>query len=245
MDGADLVGADFRHTVINEGCSFNNAVVDATTRFDGAKIFRPLARQDAFRFYRVERGVLVRREDEATGQLAGSSPSSQSVPPHVEGPPRFAEAEGVIDADYRRFDGRIFIGVGLREFETKWSTAGENEIHVYSNPPSIEAIAVASGAPEIRDVSAYHFQAADFTSKTRTPRSGETVLLRNRNGFKAAVQIVSVAVGPESENRTRLVASYRILADGDGASNSVGPGSVYLDIGLEHFPSRMTREGFP
>ena len=60
LSNADLRGANFAKSVINEGTSFKDAVSNDRTMFDGATIFRPLAREHAFRFYRVERGVLVR-----------------------------------------------------------------------------------------------------------------------------------------------------------------------------------------
>ncbi|NKK62688.1 hypothetical protein GFL88_03905 [Rhizobium leguminosarum bv. viciae] len=59
---ADLRGADFRAARLNEGTDFTDAIVDETTKFDGAYILRPLSRQDAFRYYDVDRGVLVRRK---------------------------------------------------------------------------------------------------------------------------------------------------------------------------------------
>lgn len=57
---ADLRGADFRSSQILEDSSFEGAITDATTLFDDAQILRAIARQHAFRRYRVERGVLTR-----------------------------------------------------------------------------------------------------------------------------------------------------------------------------------------
>lgn len=223
--GADLVGADFQKAVINEGCDFTDALVDATTRFDGARVFHPLSRQRAFDFYRVERGVLVRREDaEFVEPPTGPAVSTQAAAPSVsEVPPKYPEAQGTIDVDYRRFNGRVFIGSDLWEFETKWSNAGDGEIHLYSDPHSISGVAVALGQNTVESVTVDHFNRADFTSRARTPRNGEVALLRNVNGFLAAVQIVSVVTGPESQSKTRLVARYRILGDG---STDVGLGRL-------------------
>ncbi|MCV0424148.1 MAG: pentapeptide repeat-containing protein [Roseibium sp.] len=61
LTGADLRGADLKNAVFKEGTTFESSVVDEKTMFDGASIFRPLSRQNAFRFYRVERGILVRK----------------------------------------------------------------------------------------------------------------------------------------------------------------------------------------
>lgn len=63
LSGADLRGADFRAAHFYEGTKLEGCIIDEQTKFDGANVFRPLARQEAFRFYHVERGVLVRRLD--------------------------------------------------------------------------------------------------------------------------------------------------------------------------------------
>jgi uncharacterized protein YjbI with pentapeptide repeats len=68
LSGANLSGADFREAVFNERTTLAGCIIDTETRFDGASVFRPLAREPAFRNYRVERGLLVRiRESETEG----------------------------------------------------------------------------------------------------------------------------------------------------------------------------------
>jgi len=61
--GANLKGANFREARFRDGTDFSDAIIDETTMFDGSHILRQLAAQDAFRYYDVERGVLVRRKD--------------------------------------------------------------------------------------------------------------------------------------------------------------------------------------
>lgn len=70
--GASFLASDFRKARLNEGTDFSGCATDAATRFDGVVIFRPLAREAAFRFYRVERGALVRLED--PGLAASNDP---------------------------------------------------------------------------------------------------------------------------------------------------------------------------
>lgn len=65
FDEADIRGTDFRNAVFKEDTTFTDTISDESTLFDGATIFRPLARQSAFRFYKVERGKLVRLLPEA------------------------------------------------------------------------------------------------------------------------------------------------------------------------------------
>ncbi len=66
FSSADLRGANFSKCHINEGSTFTGAISDGETLFDGATIFRPLATDPVFRFYKVERGVLLRRSPEET-----------------------------------------------------------------------------------------------------------------------------------------------------------------------------------
>ncbi len=82
--GADLRGANFRSARIQDGCDFTNCIIDETTVFDGAHILRPLARDPAFRFYEVERGVLVRKHQESGLSGRVSTQDEQPTQHHVE-----------------------------------------------------------------------------------------------------------------------------------------------------------------
>ncbi|WP_291827957.1 pentapeptide repeat-containing protein [Bosea sp. (in: a-proteobacteria)] len=62
FNNASLHGADFRNARIAEGTTFEGALVDEDTLFDGVQILRAISRQEAFRYYEVERGVLMRIE---------------------------------------------------------------------------------------------------------------------------------------------------------------------------------------
>jgi uncharacterized protein YjbI with pentapeptide repeats len=60
---ASLEGADFRNARIADGSTFEGALIDERTLFDGVQILRATSRQEAFRYYEVERGVLRRIEN--------------------------------------------------------------------------------------------------------------------------------------------------------------------------------------
>ena len=121
---------------------------------------------------------------------------------------------GEITFDYTAFNGRYVIGTAATGFETCWSKASVTSIHLHNDPPSIHGIALARGATgfeQISDASAY-----DFTSRLRTLRTGEIAVLRNINGFYAAVQILQI----EDDNRRApsdaLTIRYVILPSGEG-----------------------------
>lgn len=99
LTDADLRGADFRWAVFNEGTTFEGCIVDETTLFDGASIFRPLARQNAFRFYDVDRGKLIRRPPQ--NEMEKSISTSQSVSQDAELDAVRTEAVARIDTALR------------------------------------------------------------------------------------------------------------------------------------------------
>lgn len=60
LKDTDLRGTNFQDATIQDETTFEGAIVDESTLFDGVKIMRSIARQDAFRFYEVDRGTLRR-----------------------------------------------------------------------------------------------------------------------------------------------------------------------------------------
>ncbi len=64
FSGADLRGALVDRGTIMEGASFRDAIIDETTKFDGTGVSRKTAADPTFRFYKVERGVLVRKTED-------------------------------------------------------------------------------------------------------------------------------------------------------------------------------------
>lgn len=78
---ASLEGADFRNALIAEGSTFEGALVDERTLFDGVQILRATSRQEAFRYYEVERGVLRRIEnrDATPPQITAGAAQSKIV----------------------------------------------------------------------------------------------------------------------------------------------------------------------
>ncbi len=127
-------------------------------------------------------------------------------------PPASGALSGEVTFDYAAHDGRYVIGTGATAFETRWSKASDTSIHLLNDPPSIHGVAIARGASdfaEITDASAY-----DFTSRSRTPRVGEIAVLRNTNGFFAAVQILQVDDDSRGATSDALTIRYLILPDG-------------------------------
>ena len=126
-------------------------------------------------------------------------------------PPRMTSPAGEVVFDYSNFNGRYIIGSGVTEFETKWSKASNCSIHVLNDPKSINGVALASEASAIHEV--MNAEALDYTSRTRTPATAQVVVLRNTNGFYAAVQVLNISDETRGDDRDELRFRYAIQSD--------------------------------
>lgn len=175
-------------------------------RFDGTTvpgIPSTLQYLDATRYTPAELAVLIAQKvghEPATGKASDvPSPASRAM-------------SGEVTFDYSAHNGRFVIGTGPTEFETKWSKASDNSIHLYNDPSSINGVAIAKGENSIEQIA--DAAACDFTSRTRTPQEGEIVILRNVNGFYAAIQIVSIEDDTRGGSADALTIRYVIQPDG-------------------------------
>ena len=121
------------------------------------------------------------------------------------------------------------IGADDWSFVTDWSTGGAGVINVMNDPPGIKGVAVAGGVSEISQVTETVFASANFTSRHRTPRTGQVVLFENMQGFAAAVELVGITISPDGEPGTELTAKYKILTDG-GRNFSVQADQIFASI---------------
>ena len=127
-------------------------------------------------------------------------------------PPRMTSLTGEVVFDYSNYNGRYIIGREQLEFETEWTKASNTSIRVYNDPPLINGIALAPRSPYIRDV--VDAASLDFTSRARTPRVGQVVVLRNIHGFYAAVHILGIKDDSRRDERDELRFRYAIQANG-------------------------------
>lgn len=145
---------------------------------------------------------------EKLGIGSGSAKASDVAPPAAHA------AVGEVTFDYSAYNGRFLIGSGPLTFETKWSKASNERMHLYNDPPSIEGVAIAKGAREIAAVS--DASAFDFTSRSRSPAVGEIAILRNSNGFYVAIQIVDIQDDTRGAPQDSLTFRYVIQSDNTG-----------------------------
>lgn len=205
---ADLRGTNFERATFQEGSNFEGSIIDESTKFDDASIFRPLARQEAFRFYHVERGVLVRNKPEDKTVAHDVKPD---IGIYTPSPAHFLELSGEVTFNYSNNDGRLLFGKSDELFETSWSRAGRDSIHAYVNPPSITGIAIATSINKIDELNPALLQELDFTSRSRTPNRGQILIARNQSGKFIAFKIKSVTAISHGDERDEVTLEYQIL----------------------------------
>lgn len=94
------------------------------------------------------------------------------------------------------------------QFELKFSSASNGAIHIYDAPSNIEGIALAYGASSFSDITdALVF---DYTSSSRTPKTGKFVTLVNRSGFFAVIQLGDIKARNHGAEKSSVSFEYKI-----------------------------------
>ena len=127
-------------------------------------------------------------------------------------PPRMTSPVGEVVFNYSDFNGRYTIGSGTAEFETKWTKASNEAIRVYNDSDSINGVALDRRATSIHEVT--EGALLNYTSRTRSPRLGQIVVVRNRHGFYAAIQILGIKDDTRGDDSDQLRFRYAIQTDG-------------------------------
>jgi hypothetical protein len=126
-------------------------------------------------------------------------------------PERYSDPNlsGEVTFDYSNNDGNFEIGAGELRFATHWSSASDKAIHCYrSGNTSIALAQNIRTVVEIVDATQY-----DTSSGTRTPDIGEFVVIRNRNGYYAAIQVLKITCRGRNGDHHSLTFAYWILPD--------------------------------
>jgi hypothetical protein len=121
---------------------------------------------------------------------------------------------GRVTFDYTKDDGLFRIGSGDAVFETMWTQAGGDSIHIYKDPSSIEAIALATYTGAITDIRDASRPEDAFDSRVQKPREGQIVVLRNKNGLYAALKILDVKSSDHGDTVNEVTFDYVIQEDG-------------------------------
>ena len=119
---------------------------------------------------------------------------------------------GIVTFDYSNNNGAYAIGQGELMFETKWSKASNTSIYLYNDPSSILAIAVVKDTTEINGI--IDARMYDNSSRARTVHINQIAVLQNKNGFYAAVKVLSIKDDTRGNSNDELTFEYRIQTNG-------------------------------
>lgn len=119
--------------------------------------------------------------------------------------------KGRASCDYKSNDGNFDIGNGERKLTIRFSHASGESIHVYSDPENVSAVAVAFGAGKIDDIQ--DASALDYSNRVVTPKEGEIVTMRGKEGSWAAIQIHDVKSADRGDDRNEVTFSWVINPD--------------------------------
>ena len=115
---------------------------------------------------------------------------------------------GEVEFDYDNNNGRYMIGAGSMQFKLSFSSVSNVSIHIYNDPTSIEGIALAYGASSFSDIT--DASVFDYTSRSRTPKTGEFITLVNQNGFFAAIKLGEIKIRSHGIERSSVSFEYKI-----------------------------------
>lgn len=118
--------------------------------------------------------------------------------------------EGIARFDYSNNNGRYCIGKNEHLFEIAFSKAGNTGIYVYNDPTSIATVALVKDVQDINlltDVDKY-----DTSSRTRHVGINQIAVLKNNNGFYAAVKILSLKDDIRGDLNDEVLFEYAILS---------------------------------
>lgn len=116
--------------------------------------------------------------------------------------------KGRASVDYMSNDHKFVIGREELCFTLKFSKASDQNIYLYSDPPDIDAIALAHGAGrpnEIRDATAL-----DYSNRAISAAESNVVIMRNQHGNYAAVTICDVKDLTRGDDRDEVTISWMI-----------------------------------
>lgn len=110
--------------------------------------------------------------------------------------------EGTVTFRFDNNNGVYTIGSGDYAFDTRWSRAGNNSIHAYG---LIGYNAGAKEFPELQDIMGF-----DFSSHSRTIRTGDIVIFENMKRHFAAIKMGTVKSAGHGNPYDEMIFEYKI-----------------------------------
>ena len=148
-----------------------------------------------------------------TGSDAPEPVKDTPATPRAAAPVPPVQMTGVVDFDYSKNNGYYTVGGGDRSFGITFARASDYAIHVMNCHYTIDRIArVKDSAPG----SPISFDAVDSSSRYYTIRTGETFLMKNKQGYYMQGRIRAVADDTRGAAADKVVFEYQINAEKNG-----------------------------
>jgi hypothetical protein len=125
--------------------------------------------------------------------------------------PHHSSMQGQVSFNYSDHDGFYRLGDGNSAFLTHWSKSSNTSIHCYRDSTNL-ALALAPASAQLRDIA--DASLLNYTSRGRTPQTGQFVVFENHCGRYAAARIDKVEDNTRGDIVDRLTLTYWILEDG-------------------------------
>jgi hypothetical protein len=120
--------------------------------------------------------------------------------------------KGQVSFDYSNNNGRYYIGQNELLFELSFLKSSDTNIQLTNKPASIEAIAIAKNITAIRQIN--DARVFDYSSNVRRPKLHQIALLQNKNGFYAAIEILSIQDEIRNDDEDNITFNYFIQSNG-------------------------------
>ena len=105
-------------------------------------------------------------------------------------------------------DGKYVIGTGEYEFVTRWSKASDRSIHAYKDSLGANGAVARVKAPD--EWPTVLDDSIDFSSRVRTPNTGDVIIWRNSYGKYAATRILEIKDDTRGAEHDELTCEYII-----------------------------------
>ncbi len=195
----------------------NNASLITLPTFLSSKLYIDFRKNEEFETSYIELIKEIHGEKMKARPPLGTNPFCNKISPIANGisikKSQYISpsSKGDVEFDYDNNNGIFTIGNGNQIFDIKFSNGGNNIIHVLNDPESIDGIAIATGLSEIHEIR--DASSLDYSSRHRTIKVGEILVLVNKNGFFAAIKIDKVTSRTSGENKSNVSFTYEIKQD--------------------------------
>lgn len=119
---------------------------------------------------------------------------------------------GVVTFDYSDNDGKYTLGQGEFMFECSFSKASDTSIHTYRDSQNIMSIALVKDVDDYRKIK--DARVYSNNSRVRTVNVNQIAIYQNKNGFYAAIKILSIRDDSRGNDNDEVTFEYFIQTNG-------------------------------